>query len=148
MKIKEYPKATEISKTDAFVIETSGGTKYIESELIVPDQSLTQTVITNNVTLKDSFNDNFTITSARGAKFGGFKFLYINLTSKAAVPAGTWLQSIIIPQEWSPSFYKVSAVESGQVLATANFSGTTISARTASDLPKSRAMAFMFGPYV
>lgn len=98
MKIKEYPHATEYSDTDAFIIETSDGTKYIEgSELpfgnkLTPSESIN--LETTNVSTSNSISSYLEKSSAKGQTLGSYRYISFTFKVLKAIPAGTFMNNV------------------------------------------------------
>lgn len=80
MKIKEYPKATSLANTDAFVVETSAGTKYVEKSVLSNGDEvkpLDVVVEHRNIYRGKNLGTSFTTAQKTAIKNGTFDDLYV-----------------------------------------------------------------------
>lgn len=78
MKIKEYPKATSLENTDAFVVETANGTKYAEKSLVSRSVDVYDDAVEHRSTYRGKYlGTSFTAAQKEAIRSGTFDELYI-----------------------------------------------------------------------
>lgn len=155
MKIKEYPKATELADTDAFVIETDGGTKYVEKTDMPFDDSTKIKIVgtIDSATLGKTAQEYFTLRSVSGYTAGGYRYISVSLDKIQNIPEGTYLSGAVSlnNSSWSannasPNLVGVTSNNSHFVLGSMGSTGS-ISLYFPTGWNTS-LLSIKFGPYV